>query len=217
MEATTYIPALKYSSLTRFYDWLIATFLREKVWKGFLIQSFAHKVPKTILDVGSGTGTLALMMSDSFPDSRIHGLDGDWEILEIAAHKVANKNVQNIQLQQGLSFELPYPDNSFDVVTSSLMLHHLSNLDKTRTMKEVLRVLKPSGIFAIADWGKPSNKLMRVLFFGVQLLDGFETTNDNVKGFIPSYLKANGFRNITEAKRVSTIGGSISIYSGEKI
>jgi ubiquinone/menaquinone biosynthesis C-methylase UbiE len=217
MEPATYIPALKYRGLTRFYDWLIATFLREKTWKDFLIQSFAQQNPKSILDIGAGTGTLSMMMSRKFPMAQIQALDGDTEILKIAAGKSTKGGYQNIQLKEGLSFQLPYSDNSFDAVTCSLMLHHLSNADKNRTMKEVFRVLKPSGIFAIADWGKPSNKLMRLLFYSVQLLDGFETTHDNVEGFIPSYLTANGFKNITELKRFSTIGGSISIYSGEKI
>jgi ubiquinone/menaquinone biosynthesis C-methylase UbiE len=217
MESTAYIPALKYRSLTRFYDWLIETFLRESQWKHFLIESFAHTRPRNVLDVGSGTGTLALMMSAKFPAAEIQGLDGDNEILKIAADKLAERQIQNVKLREGLSFNLPYPDGSFDVVTSSLMLHHLNNADKHRTMKEVFRVLKPTGVFAIADWGKPSSKLVRGLFYSVQLLDGFETTRDNVKGLLPSYLADNGFKNIAEVKRFNTILGSISIYHGQKI
>jgi len=217
METTAYIPALKYRSLTRFYDWLIATFLQERRWKNHLIDSFAGRQPATILDIGSGTGTLALMMSEKFPTANIHGLDGDSEILQLAAEKIADSELLNIKLTKGLSFNLPFADGTFDVVTSSLMLHHLSKIDKHRTMKEVYRVLRPSGTFAIADWGKPSSKLVRALFYSVQFLDGFETTRDNVKGLLPSYLSDNGFKNVRELNRFSTVLGSISIYKGEKI
>lgn len=216
MEATTYIPALKYRSLTRFYDWLISAFLREKTWKGFLIKSVAYKKPSSILDIGTGTATLAMMIAQSFPSAQVHGLDGDHEILEIAARKI-NASGLNVKLQRGFSYELPYPDNSFDVVMSSLMLHHLSNEDKHRTLREVFRVLKPSGVFAIADWGKPSNIFVRILFLLVQMLDGFKTTRDNVRGLLPAYVSKNGFVNVKELKRFNTVLGSISIYHGEKI
>lgn len=212
----SYIPALKYQSLTRFYDWLIATFLVETRWKDFLIDSFATKRPQALLDIGTGTGTLALMISKRFPVASIEGLDGDRHILSIASIKIKQAGAINIHLVEGLSFKLPYPDGSFDVVTSSLMLHHLSDNDKHRTMKEVYRVLKPTGVFAIADWGKPSNRLVRFLFYGVQLLDGFKTTRGNVKGLLPSYLSSNGFVNVSEEKRFATVLGSISIYQGVK-
>lgn len=64
---------------------------------------------------------------------------------------------------------------------------------------------------------QPSNRLVRFLFYSVQFLDGFETTRDNVKGLLPSYLTDNGFKSVAELRRFSTILGSISIYQGQKI
>jgi ubiquinone/menaquinone biosynthesis C-methylase UbiE len=211
----TYIPALRFNFLTRFYDWLIDTFLREQFFKRSLINSFSGIQPKHILDIGCGTATLALLMEKYFPQACVTGLDGDESILGIAKSKI-KKSGSKIQLVQGMSFALPYQGRLFHVVTSSLMLHHLKNEDKARTLKEVFRVLQPGGLVAIADWGKPSNFLMRLLIFTVQWLDGFETTTDNVKGKLPDYIAAAGFSDVKEVQKINTILGTISIYTGVK-
>ncbi|GAA0564077.1 class I SAM-dependent methyltransferase [Chitinophaga japonensis] len=212
---STYIPALKYNRLTKFYDFLIARFLREKEWKSYLISSFSQSKPLEILDIGCGTATLSLMLKSKFPFANVTGLDGDLKILTIAERKIEAEQA-DIKLVEGYSYALPFPNNHFDVVTSSLMIHHLSSKDKQRTFKEVLRVLKPGGEFNIADWGKPNNIFVRLLFYIVQLLDGFTTTRDNVKGLLPHYLIENGFVNVTELKKFNTILGSLSIYKSFK-
>lgn len=213
--ANTFIPALKYNWLTRFYDFLIQTFLKEKKWKSFLIESISSKNPQFVLDIGTGTATLPMLMNAYFPQAKITGLDGDEKILSIAKEKIKERDL-NIQLVQGMSFDLPFPDGHFDVVTSSLMLHHLSDEDKLKTFKEVLRVLKPSGEFMIADWGKPQNTLMRFLFYWVQFLDGFKTTTSNVQGLLPKFLSRSGFALVRDLKSFQTVGGSISIYKATK-
>jgi len=213
---TAYIPALKYNWLTKFYDFLIQAFLKEKSWKSFLIQNFSNKNPGRILDIGTGTATLVIIMKQTYPQANIIGLDGDEKILAIARNKIHQQGM-NIDLVQAMSYQLPYPENHFEVITSSLMLHHLTDENKVRTFKEVFRVLKPGGEFCIADWGKPDKIISRLLFYWVQFLDGFETTSSNVKGHLPMFLKNSGFKAVTELKKFNTIGGSISIYKGIKL
>lgn len=210
-----YIPALKYNWLTRFYDVVLEKLLREKEWKSYFIESFTNKTPLQILDIGCGTGTLTLMLKKVFPTAVVTGLDGDPAILEIAKRKMKAQQT-DIKLVQGFSYELPFPENYFDIVTSSLMIHHLATDNKHQTFKEVYRVLKPDGEFNIADWGKPGNNSTRLLFYLVQLLDGFETTRDNVNGLIPGYLEENGFVNVRELKKFNTLLGSISVYKSFK-
>ncbi|MDF2188647.1 class I SAM-dependent methyltransferase [Paraflavitalea sp. CAU 1676] len=210
-----YIPALRFNFLTRYYDFLVANFLQERKWKSFFVQSFMNKSPHNILDVGCGTATLSILIKQQYPQALVTGIDGDEHILNIAARKIRENNLK-IELVKGYSYKLPYPDNHFDVVSSSLMLHHLSQEDKHRTIQEVFRVLKPGGEFNIADWGKPDSRIVRLLFYIVQFLDGFKTTRDNVKGLIPEYLKENRFSHVNELKRYPTLLGSISIYQAIK-
>ncbi len=212
---STYIPALKYHWLTQFYDRVLNTFLREKTFKSKLIESMKPGNPKHILDIGCGTATLSLMLETSFPEACVTGLDGDEKILTIAKDKI-KKSISKVRLIQAMSYNIPTSQGLFDAVTSSLMLHHLNAEEKTKTLKEVYRVLQPNGIVAIADWGKPSNFLMRVVFYLVQFLDGFETTTDNVKGKIIEYLSSAGFSDVKEVDKIDTILGTISIYQGKK-
>ena len=214
-EKAAYIPALKFHWLTRFYDKLLNTFLREKRWKERLISAIDNPGPKNIMDVGCGTATLTMMLKREFPDTQLTGIDGDESILAIASEKVEAAGL-HIELKQALSYDLPFPDNSFDVVVSSLMLHHLTDEDKHNTIMEVLHVLRPGSQFTIADWGKPNTFLVRFSFYLVQLLDGFKTTNSNVKGKIPLFLTNCGMVSVRELERIPTVLGSISIYSAMK-
>ena len=214
-KQSNYIPALKYNWLTQFYDGLLTTFLREKTFKMKLIESIRQPNPKHILDIGCGTATLSLMLESTFPEACVTGLDGDEKILAIAKHK-GQEAQSKIRFVHAMSYAIPVSAGLFDVVTSSLMLHHLNAGDKTKTLREAYRVLQPNGTIAIADWGKPSNFIMRGVFYLVQLLDGFETTTDNVKGKIPDYLTRAGFREVNELENIDTILGTISIYQGKK-
>jgi ubiquinone/menaquinone biosynthesis C-methylase UbiE len=126
-----------------------------------------------VLDLGCGTGTLTLLIKSYHSKADVLGLDADPKVLEVARAKAAKAGL-NVRLDHGMAFELPYPDASFDRVVSSLMFHHLTRENKERTLKEVFRVLRPSGELHVADYGKAQNKLMRVAFLLVQMLDGFE-------------------------------------------
>jgi ubiquinone/menaquinone biosynthesis C-methylase UbiE len=214
-QQSKYKLAIRWNFLTRYYDFLVANLMREKRFKNLLIEQFQNKNPNNILDVGCGTGTLTIQMKKHYPEARLVGLDGDDNILKIAKQKFQAENL-SIDLQKGLASQMPFPDSIFDVVTCSIMLHHLNDEDKIKTLKESRRVLKDGGEVNIADWGKASNSLMRLLFHIIQLLDGYDTTNSNVKGCIPEFIRQSGFREVRETAKVDTVLGTISTYQGIK-
>jgi ubiquinone/menaquinone biosynthesis C-methylase UbiE len=112
--------------------------------------------------------------------------------------------------------KLPYPDETFDRVISSLVFHHLTPIQKAKALQDIKRVLKFDGELYIADWGKAENSLMRGLFYGVQLLDGFKTTRDNVAGLMPSYLLEAGFLSVKVLKKYRTVFGTLELFRAKK-
>ena len=106
---------------------------------------------------------------------------------------------------------MPFDENSFDIVVSSLFFHHLNSSAKLATLTEIRRILKPDGTLIIADWGKPTSIFQRILFFVVQVLDGFETTKDNVDGVIPSLVVESGFTHVSDLNIVPTPLGTIRL------
>jgi len=210
-----YIPALKYDWLTPLYDPLIRGTLRESTFKRHLVKQARLEGDRRVLDLGCGTGTLALLIKSHHPNADVFGLDADPKVLEVARAKAAKAGL-SIRLDHGMAFELPYPDVSFDRVISSLLFHHLTRENKERTLREVFRVLRPGGELHVADWGKAQNKLMRVAFLLVQMLDGFATTADNVSGLLPELFRVAGFVKVEESARYMTIVGTLSLYKAQK-
>jgi len=208
-----YISALHYDWLTRFYDPIMQWTMREHTFKRQLIWQADIKAGQPVLDLGCGTATLTIMLKGIHPEAQVVGLDGDEKALSIAKRKIA-KNGLDIEFKKGLSFDLDFTDQSFDVVVSSLLFHHLNREDKLRTLREVFRILKPAGELHIADWGRPQNFLMRGAFLVVQLLDGFETTGDSVQGKLLGYMEQTGFKEVKETKRFATLFGTVCLYRG---
>ena len=104
---------------------------------------------------------------------------------------------------------------SRDGFVSSLFFHHLNRGQKADSAKEVFRILRPGGQFHIADWG-PSDRLMRLLFYPVQLLDGFETTADNANGLLPEIFETAGFHSVRTLSEIRTVCGTVALYSAVK-
>lgn len=211
-----FIPALRFHWLTSIYDPILRWTMRESSFKNRLIQQIQLTSGQRVLDLGCGTGTLTLLIKQANPNTEVFGLDADPKVLEIARGKNASVGM-DIIFDQGMSFELPYPDHSFDRVVSCLMFHHLSHESKKATLDEIYRVLKPDGELHLADWGKPHNQLMRIAFLSIQILDGFTTTKDNVEGLLPKLIKHSGFNVVKETSRFMTIYGTLSLYHAKKI
>jgi ubiquinone/menaquinone biosynthesis C-methylase UbiE len=170
----------------------------------------------SVLDLGAGTGTLAIWLKQRCPKATVTGLDADPDVLARARRKAADAECE-IDFVEGLSTELPFGNDSFDVVLSSLFFHHLMPGDKRRTLAEVRRVLKPGGNLHVADWGKPGDPLMAVLsLVSVRAFDGFEVTAENLRGALPSLFGEAGLETAQERQRLRTPLGTLALYSARK-
>src|SRR5213076_349294 len=121
-ENAKYLPALGLHFLTPLYDPLVRCFMPERKIKNRLLRQAAIKENQHVLDVGCGTGTLAVLIKQVYPGANVVGLDPDPEVLAIALRK-SEKSGQRLIFDQGFAMRLPYPDGSFDHLFSSLVFH----------------------------------------------------------------------------------------------
>lgn len=211
MNNEKYIPALSYDWLTGFYDPVVALTTRENAFKNALADQAWIAAGHRTLDLGCGTATLSILLKQKQPNAVIVGIDGDAKILQIARKKARKAGV-DITFDEGMSFDLPYEDESFDRIVSSLFFHHLSRESKLETLREVNRVLKPDGEFHVADWGLPTSRLMRGASYLIQFLDGFETTADNFNGLLPRLITDAGFSFVEETVHFNSVFGTIRLH-----
>lgn len=209
-----YIPALSYDRLTFLYDPVVRLTTREAAFKTALLSQAQIQSGQRVLDLACGTATLTIAIKKAHPQAAVIGIDGDPAILRQARAK-AERSGADIAFDEGLSYELPYADESFDHVLSSLFFHHLTRENKLRTLAEVRRVLKPGGEFHVADWGAPQNVLMKLASQGIVLLDG-ATTKDNFAGKLPEFIGQSGFEDVEEVRRFNSLFGTIRLHKAYK-
>jgi ubiquinone/menaquinone biosynthesis C-methylase UbiE len=206
-----FVPALGSAWLTPFYD-LVSRLLGEQTIKRDLVRQAAIGADTDVLDLGCGTGTLALIVKEVEPRARVTGIDIDPEILAIASGKVDAAGVE-IRLVEGSATDPPLPPASFDRVLSTLMLHHLTTPQKREALAAVRALLRPGGELHVADWGKPQNALMWLASLSFQWFDGAETTGANLRGELPALIAAAGFVDVRETEHRMTPLGTLSYLS----
>jgi ubiquinone/menaquinone biosynthesis C-methylase UbiE len=147
----TYIPAAGLDLFLPFYD-LITRVMGADRARAALLGQAEFTAGQRVLDIGCGTGTLAVLLKQRRPQAEIVGLDPDPKALARARRKAQRSAVQ-VQFNRGFSDALDFPECSFNHVFSSYMFHHLDTATKETTLREIRRVLKPDGYFHLLDFG----------------------------------------------------------------
>lgn len=160
-----------------------------------------------VLEIGCGTGNLALLVKQMRPQVEVVGLDPDSKALARAARKARRAGL-TLELDRGFADKLPYPDGSFDRVLSSLMFHHLDGDLRLASLREVLRVLRPDGSLHLMDFGGESHHLHGLARFARRS----RTLKDNWDGRIASLMHEAGFSHAAETGHLTKRIGRLVYY-----
>jgi len=140
------------------YDALVSllTIGQEQAFRRMMVRLAQLQPGEAALDVGCGTGSLSMAARQRVgARGRVCGIDPSAQMIARARHKAARRGL-DIEYQLAAIEQLPYPDHTFDVALSSLMMHHLPDDIKRRGLAEVARVLKPGGRLLVIDASRPS-------------------------------------------------------------
>ena len=204
----TYIPGFGVDWLLPFYD-PFQKLLGFESYHRQLVDQADIQSGHLILEIGCGTGNLAILIKRLHPGAEVVGLDPDPKALARARRK-AERDALPVRLDCGVAQELPYPEASFDRVVSAFMFHHLDPESKEKTLREVRRVLKPGGSLHLLDFGgakAQSDGLMARLQHRNELL------RENFGDRIPWLMREAGLADPAEiAHQVTKLLGRITYY-----
>ncbi len=190
----TYLPAAGRDVFLPFYD-LVTSLLGADRARAVLLEYAPLHDGDTVLDVGCGTGTLAVLLKQRHPGVEVTALDPDPKALARAQRK-AERAGAKVCFELGFGDEIKHSVASFDLVVSSFMFHHLDPDQKAGALREVRRVLKPGGRLLLLDFDVSED----AAHHGFQrMFHSHARLSDNSEGRILELMKAAGFK---EAARV---------------
>ena len=147
--------AQMFDTISGNYDGLnrVISFGIDIKWRKKVLKLVSDKNPKTVLDIATGTGDLAILMTNTSAE-KIIGLDISAGMLEVGRNKIKAKKLSDkIEMILADSENMPFEDNTFDAITVAFGVRNFENLEKG--LAEILRVLKPNGIFVILETSVP--------------------------------------------------------------
>ena len=181
----------------------------KKFWHK-LIELAEIKPSDRIIDVGCGSGKMVEAISKRLGiNGEIIGLEPSKYLIENCKKNNLNRNVKFVQ---GIMEEIPYPNKSFDIVLSSLAIHHVPRKAKQKAFKEFNRILKENGRLLILDHGKPNNWILKIILFPMRW-NILEYQAENFRGEIPGMIE-EVFGNVEEKDKFY---GWVKIWKAVKV
>ena len=218
-----------FARIARRYDFLndLQSFGLHRSWKRRVVKLAAAAPGTRALDLCCGTGDIAFALAQRGAETI--GLDFSPQMLEVAAQRHLKSQISNLKFIQGDAQQLPFPENSFDIVTVGYGLRNLTSWE--RGLDEMFRVAKPGARLIVLDFGKPANALWRSLYFthlkmSVPLMGWLFCGDASAYAYILESLKhypaqlavAEKMRalKLENIRVINLLGGAMAINYGEK-
>lgn len=148
----SFIPAAGHDAALPLYDPLTRLF-GAPARRQILIDRADLRASQRVLDIGCGTGSLAIALQRAQPELEVVGLDPDPRALDRARRKAARAQLR-IRFERGYGDALPFADATFARVFSSFMFHHLAPDVQLQMLRQVVRVLEPAGSLHLIDFAR---------------------------------------------------------------
>ena len=148
-----------FDSISQKYDLIndIISLKTHTIWKKNFIKLFEPK--GKLLDVATGTGDIAIMIKENYPNTQVFALDPSKKMLEIAKNR---KKGSSINFIEGCCEEIPFPDSTFDFVTITFGLRNTKSV--ATSLDEIKRVLKNDGKLVLMEFSKSDNLIIKVFY-----------------------------------------------------
>ena len=207
MTGKPYVPAAGKDWLLPVYDPL-SRLLGVGRFHRRLLEQADISPGSRVLEVGCGTGNLAILAKRLHPSAEVIGIDPDPKALVRARRKAQRRGVL-VRFDLAYSEQLPFPDASFDTVLSALMLHHLGSQAKVPALREIRRVLMPGGSLHLADFdgGGHAQGLHAVLATILHARQGSTS-----QSLVPGLMRDAGLSDSQEVERRASVLGRIVYY-----
>jgi ubiquinone/menaquinone biosynthesis C-methylase UbiE len=203
----SYLPAAGHDWFLPIYDPL-TRLLGVDTARRELLEQAALDPHHQVLDVGCGTGALAILIKHVHPGVDVAGVDPDPKALARAQRKASRAGV-SIRFDRGFADALPYGEGTFDRVFSSMMLHHVADGEKEAALREVHRVLKAGGRLELLDFFVPESGDGG---FFERLIHSHHQLKDNTAARVLSLLSSAGFAAPKMLRERRTLFGRIGFY-----
>lgn len=198
----SFLPGMSRNWLLPLYDPLVRLLRIERHHRQ-LVTLAQFRPGERVMEIGCGTGNLALLIKHLHADVDVVGIDPDERALDRARRKARRRRLA-VEFNGAFAQRLPLPDASFDRVVSAFMFHHLATDVKAAALGEARRALTPGGTLHLVDFG---GTIDRSDGLAARIQHRHKLIEDNLGERIPAMMREAGFAEAAEiAHRVTRLG-----------
>lgn len=187
----------------------------ERAYITELLRLFPLNSGDRLLDVGCGSGDFLAMAASREPGAMLVGIDPDEDALELASHKISG-TIHAAELHQGVAEDLPFDDETFDIVSATRLLARLDARTRATVLSECRRVLRPGGRLLVADWVEESEGFEALVTYPWRLLRNAVFSTDVGRPTTEEAISIARFHPAEPRGRIRTIVGVIELLEAFK-